>query len=115
VATQIARALRGKHKTVFAPHSDVGDFVIVVNAEKIQVTGQKSMKKIYYHHTGYPGGIKSARFEELQARKPETLIERAVKGMMAKNALNRGMLRRLKVYAGLAHPHLAQQPKPLEI
>jgi large subunit ribosomal protein L13 len=83
--------------------------------KKIQVTGQKSMKKIYYHHTGYPGGIKSARFEELQARKPETLIERAVKGMMAKNALNRGMLRRLKVYAGLAHPHLAQQPKPLEI
>jgi len=115
VATQIARALRGKHKAVFAPHSDVGDFVIVVNAEKIQVTGQKSMKKMYYHHTGYPGGIKSARFEELQARKPETLIGRAVKGMMAKNALNRGMLRRLKVYAGSAHPHLAQQPKPLEI
>ena len=99
---------------MFAPHSDVGDFVIVVNAEN---PGDRSEKheEDYYHHTGYPGGIKSARFEELQARKPETLIERAVKGMMAKNALNRGMLRRLKVYAGSAHPHLAQQPKQLEI
>lgn len=115
LATQIARALRGKHKAVFAPHSDVGDFVIVINAEKVQVTGQKNLNKIYYHHTGYPGGIKSARFDELLERKPEAVIQRAVKGMMAKNALNRGMLRRLKVYTGADHPHTAQQPQTLEI
>jgi large subunit ribosomal protein L13 len=115
LATEVARRLRGKHKAIFAPHTDVGDFVVIVNAEKVTVTGNKEMKKIYYRHTGYPGGIKETRLDEMRERKPEALVEKAVKGMMAKNALNRNMLRRLKVYVGPEHPHSAQQPQLLEV
>jgi len=100
VATQIANALRGKHKAIFSPHVDTGDFVIVINAEKIKVSGKKDEDKMYYRHTGYPGGIKSARFNELKEKYPERIVEGAVKGMMPKNALNRRTLLRLKVYAG---------------
>ena len=115
LSTQIATVLRGKHKPIFAPHTDVGDFVIVVNAEKIRVTGEKDLKKIYYHHTGYPGGLKSAKLEDMRRKKPEFLVQNAVKGMMAKNSLNRYMLQRLKVYIGDSHPHSAQQPQPLQV
>ena len=115
VATRIAHALRGKHKAIFSPHVDTGDFVIVVNAEKIHVSGNKDEHKMYYRHTGYPGGIKSTKFYELQKKYPERILEGAVKGMMPKNALNRRSLLRLKVYAGANHPHESQQPQPLNI
>ena len=115
VATRIAHALRGKHKTNFSPHVDTGDFVIVVNVEKIEVSGKKEEDKMYYRHTGYPGGIKSTRFHELREKHPERILEGAVKGMMPKNALNRRSLLRLKVYAGATHPHESQKPKPLSI
>ena len=115
VATRIAHALRGKHKAIFSPHVDTGDFVIVVNAEKIHVSGNKDEDKMYYRHTGYPGGIKSTKFDELQKKHPERILEGAVKGMMPKNALNRRSLIRLKVYAGATHPHESQQPQPLNI
>ena len=115
VATRIAHALRGKHKAIFSPHVDTGDFVIVVNAEKIHVSGKKDEDKMYYRHTGYPGGIKSTKFYELQKKHPERILEGAVKGMMPKNALNRRSLHRLKVYAGATHPHESQQPQPLNV
>ena len=115
VATRIAQALRGKHKAIFSPHVDTGDFVIVVNAEKIHVSGNKDEDKMYYRHTGYPGGIKSTKFYELQKKYPERILEGAVKGMMPKNALNRRSLLRLKVYAGATHPHESQHPQPLNI
>jgi large subunit ribosomal protein L13 len=115
LATKIAMLLRGKHKPIYAAHTDLGDFVVVVNADKIRVTGRKEEQKMYYHHTGYPGGLKSFRLSEMRERKPEALITRAVKGMLAKNALNRHYLRRLKVYTGAEHPHTAQQPKTLSI
>ena len=115
LATQISHVLRGKHKTLFSPHVDTGDFVIVVNAEKIHVSGKKNEEKMYYHHTGYPGGIRSAKFFELQEKHPERIVEGAVKGMMPKNALNRRTLQRLKVYTGSGHPHESQQPQPLNI
>ena len=115
VATRIANKLRGKHKAIFSPHVDTGDFVIVVNAEKINVSGNKDEDKMYYRHTGYPGGIKSTKFYELQKKHPERILEGAVKGMMPKNALNRRALLRLKVYAGATHPHESQQPQPLNI
>ena len=115
VATQIANALRGKHKAIFSPHVDTGDFVIVINAEKIKVSGKKDEDKMYYRHTGYPGGIKSARFNELKEKYPERIVEGAVKGMMPKNALNRRTLLRLKVYSGENHPHESHQPQPLNI
>tara|TARA_B100000686_G_C16707927_1_gene927420 strand:- start:7 stop:450 length:444 start_codon:yes stop_codon:yes gene_type:complete len=115
VATQIANALRGKHKAIFSPHVDTGDFVIVINAEKIKVSGKKDEDKMYYRHTGYPGGIKGARFNELKEKYPERIVEGAVKGMMPKNALNRRTLLRLKVYAGTTHPHESQKPQPLNI
>jgi|TARA_B100000029_G_C17021106_1_gene758608 large subunit ribosomal protein L13 len=115
LATKIADTLRGKHKVIFSPHVDTGDFVIVVNAEKILVTGNKDEDKMYYRHTGYPGGIKSTKFYELQEKHPERIIEGAVKGMMPKNALNRRTLLRLKVYAGSTHPHESQEPQPLNI
>ena len=115
VATRIAHALRGKHKAIFSPHVDTGDFVIVVNAEKIHVSGNKDEHKMYYRHTGYPGGIKSTKFYELQKKYPERILEGAVKGMMPKNALNRRSLLRLKVYAGSIHPHESQKPQPLNI
>ena len=115
LATEIAHRLRGKHKPEYTPHMDMGDYVVVVNCEKIQVTGAKRTAKIYYHHTGFPGGIKAASFEQVIERAPERVIQRAVKGMMPRNPLGRAMLKKLKVYAGPAHPHSAQQPQPLTI
>lgn len=114
MATEIARRLRGKHKPEFTPHVDTGDYIVVVNADKVQVTGNKVNGKIYYHHTGFPGGMKSASFGKMMERKPERVIEIAVKGMLPKNSLGRAMYRKLKVYAGAEHQHSAQQPKPLE-
>ncbi|MEX0943533.1 MAG: 50S ribosomal protein L13 [Pseudomonadales bacterium] len=115
MATAIANRLRGKHKAEFTPNVDTGDYVVVVNAEKVKVTGNKAEDKMYYHHTGYPGGIKSVNFETLIDQKPERVIEKAVKGMMPKNKLSRAMLSKLKVYAGTEHPHAAQQPQVLEL
>jgi large subunit ribosomal protein L13 len=115
MATEIANRLRGKHKADYTPHVDTGDYVVVVNAEKVKVTGNKAADKNYYHHTGYPGGIKSISFEKLIDKAPERAIEAAVKGMMPKNKLSRAMLGKLKVYAGNEHPHSAQQPQALEL
>ena len=115
VATEIARRLRGKHKAEYTPHVDTGDYIVVINAEKITVTGRKFKKKIYYRHSGFPGGIKSVSFDKLQEKNPTRIIELAVKGMLPKNVLGRAMYRKLKVYAGSEHPHTAQQPKQLDI
>jgi large subunit ribosomal protein L13 len=115
LASVIAHRLRGKHKALYTPHVDTGDYIVVTNAEKVVVTGRKFKEKRYYHHTGFPGGIKSSSFEELQKKNPVDIIERAVKGMLPKNPLGREMYRKLKVYAGNEHPHAAQQPKQLEI
>jgi len=115
LATQIADTLRGKRKPQYTPHCDVGDFVVVVNAEKIAVTGDKLQQKTYYRHSGYPGGIKSRTLAEMLERKPEDVIRLAVKGMLPRNKLARKQLLKLKVYAGAEHPHAAQQPKPLEV
>lgn len=115
VATEIARRLRGKHKAEFTPHVDTGDYIVVVNAEKIAVTGRKFKEKMYYRHSGFPGGIKSISFDKLQEKNPVRIIELAVKGMLPKNILGREMYRKLKVYAGSEHPHAAQQPRQLEI
>lgn len=115
LATEVATRLRGKHKPVYTPHVDTGDYVVIINAEKVAVTGKKASDKMYYHHTGFPGGIKEASFDKLIARKPEKVIELAVKGMLPRNPLGRAMYRKLKVYAGSEHPHAAQQPQPLEI
>ena len=115
LATQIADALRGKRKPEYTPHVDTGDFVIVVNAEKISVSGNKRAEKRYYRHSGYPGGIKSRTLEEMLERRPEEVIRLAVKGMLPRNRLARKQLTKLKVYAGPDHPHVAQQPQPLEI
>ena len=115
LSTAIANRLRGKHKPEYTPHVDTGDYIVVVNAEKVRVTGNKTTDKIYHHHTGYPGGIKSITFDKLIDKAPEQVIEKAVKGMMPKNKLSRSMLNKLKIYAGSAHPHSAQQPMPLEI
>ncbi|MBP6122532.1 50S ribosomal protein L13 [Providencia sp.] len=115
LATQIASRLRGKHKAEYTPHVDTGDYIIVLNAEKIAVTGNKREDKIYYRHTGYVGGLKQATFEEMIARSPERVIEIAVKGMLPKGPLGRAMYRKLKVYAGNEHNHAAQQPQVLDI
>jgi len=115
MASAIASRLRGKHKPEFTPHVDTGDFIIVVNAAEVSVTGNKAKDKIYHHHTGYPGGLKSISFEKLMEKAPEQAIELAVKGMLPKNPLGRAMARKLKVYAGSEHPHTAQQPQALEI
>lgn len=115
LASEIAKRLRGKHKPVFTPHVDTGDYIVVVNAEKVHVTGNKRTDKVYYHHTGYPGGIKSTSFEKLMEKAPERAIEKAVKGMLPKGPLGREMFRKLRVYAGPEHKHTAQQPKKLEI
>ena len=115
LATEIARRLRGKHKVEFTPHVDTGDYIIVINAEKVAVTGNKLADKVYYHHTGYPGGIKGITLEKQLVKAPERVIEHAVKGMLPKNPLGRAMFRKLKVYAGTEHRHEAQQPKALEI
>ena len=115
MATEIAHRLRGKHKAEFTPHVDTGDYIIVINAGKIRVTGNKTLDKKYYTHTEYPGGIREESFEKLVARKPERVIEIAVKGMLPHNPLGRAMLRKLKVYAGAEHPHTAQQPQELNV
>jgi len=115
LATQIANHLRGKHKPEFAPHVDMGDFVVVVNAEKIRVTGNKLEQKKYYHYTGYVGGIREISLKDLLVKKPEDVITKAVRGMLPKNRLGRALLKKLKVYAGPEHPHTAQDPKPLDI
>ena len=114
LATVVATRLRGKHKPEYTPHMDTGDYIIVINAEKVKVTGNKAKGKIYHHHTEHPGGIKSISFEKLMAHKPTEIIERAVKGMLPRGSLGRDMFRKLKVYAGRKHDHEAQQPQPLE-
>lgn len=115
LSTEIARRLRGKHKPEYTPHVDTGDYIIVVNAEKVRTTGKKLTDKVYYKHTGYVGHMKSITLEKLLAKAPERVIETAVKGMMPRNPLGRAMFRKLKVYAGPEHAHQAQQPKPLEL
>jgi len=115
LSTQIADVLRGKRKPEYTPHIDVGDFVIVVNAERISVTGNKRKEKRYYRHSGYPGGLRSRTLEEMLARRPEEVIRLAVKGMLPRSRLGRAQLRKLKVYAGPEHPHAAQKPEPMEV
>ncbi len=115
LASEIAKILRGKHKPTFTPHIDTGDFVIVINAEKISVTGKKASQKVYRRHSGRPGGMKTESFEHLRQRLPERIIEQAVKGMLPKNSLGRQLFTKLKVYAGPNHKHQAQQPEPLTI
>jgi large subunit ribosomal protein L13 len=115
LATEIARILRGKNKPTYTPHMDTGDFVIVLNADKVDVTGRKRSQKLYRRHSGRPGGMKTETFDQLQDRVPERIIEQAVKGMLPKNVLGRQLFRKLKVYAGSDHPHAAQQPEILTI
>lgn len=115
MAAEIAVRLRGKHKPMYTPHVDTGDYIVVINAEKVAVTGNKAQKKIYHHHSGFIGGLKSISFEKLIDKAPERVIELAVKGMLPKNPLGRDMYRKLKVYAGPKHNHEAQQPKVLDI
>ena len=115
LASEVAHVLRGKHKPTFAPHMDMGDHVIVVNAAKIQVTGAKASDKIYYHHSQYPGGLSEVPFERMAQERPERIVERAIKGMLPRNRLGRQMGRKLAVYAGPEHPHAAQMPVPLEL
>ena len=115
LSTQIADTLRGKRKPAYTPHIDTGDFVVVVNAEKIAVTGNKRAAKLYHRHSGYPGGLRTRTFQDMIDRRPEEIIRLAVKGMMPRNRLARKQLTKLKVYAGPAHPHVAQKPQPLEI
>lgn len=115
LASEIARRLRGKHKPEYTPHVDTGDYIVVVNADKIRVTGRKASDKLYHHHTGYIGNMKSISFEKMQQKAPGRVLELAVKGMLPKNPLGRAMYRKLKIYAGPEHKHTAQQPKTLEI
>jgi large subunit ribosomal protein L13 len=115
LATQVADALRGKRKPEYTPHIDVGDFVVVVNAEKVRVTGHKREEKLYYRHSGYPGGLRSRTLGEMLERRPEEVIRLAVRGMLPKNRLGRAQLRKLKIYAGPEHPHDAQKPQPMEV
>jgi large subunit ribosomal protein L13 len=115
LASKIAPIIKGKHKPIYTPHLDCGDYVIIINAAKVRVTGQKMEKKLYYHHSGYPGGIKSISLRNQLATYPERVLQSAVKGMLPKNKLGRRMIKKLKVYAGDSHPHEAQQPKPLEL
>jgi large subunit ribosomal protein L13 len=115
LASQIASRLRGKHKAIYTPHVDTGDFVVVVNADKLRVTGNKAQDKMYYRHTGYPGGIYETNFIKLQQRHPQRVLQKAVRGMLPKGPLGYAMLSKLKVYGGATHPHSAQQPKPIEL
>lgn len=115
LAAEIASRLRGKHKPEYTPHVDTGDYIVVINAEQVRVTGKKTSDKIYYSHTGFPGGIKEITFEKLLEKAPERVLEAAVKGMLPRNPLGRDMYRKLKVYAGTNHPHTAQQPQELKI
>jgi len=115
LAAEISRRLRGKHKPEYTPHVDTGDFIVVVNASQLRVTGRKAEQKTYYRHSGYPGGIYATTFEKMQARFPGRVLEKAVKGMLPKGPLGYAMFKKLKVYGGAEHPHTAQQPKSLEI
>jgi large subunit ribosomal protein L13 len=115
IATEIATRLRGKHKPEYTPHVDTGDFVVVINAEKVRVTGNKAKDKMYHHHTGFPGGLKSFSFEKLIDRAPDRVLKLAIKGMLPRTPLGRAMLKKLKVYAGNEHPHAAQQPQALQL
>ncbi len=115
LASEIAKRLRGKHKPEYTPHVDTGDYIVVVNATKVRVTGNKSRDKVYYSHSGYPGGLKEARFDELLAKAPHRVIERAVRGMLPKGPLGRAMYRKLKVYPNATHKHAAQQPEALRL
>jgi large subunit ribosomal protein L13 len=115
LASKIAPILRGKHKPIYTPHLDCGDFVVVINADKVRVTGRKMDQKFYYRHSGYPGGIKSISLRDQLAQHPERVVQAAVRGMLPKNKLGRRMMKKLKVYAGDSHPHAAQQPKSLEL
>jgi large subunit ribosomal protein L13 len=115
LASEIARRLRGKHKPEFTPHVDTGDYIVVVNADKLRVTGRKAQNKIYHRHSGYPGGVFSESFAKLHARQPERVLKFAVKGMLPKGPLGYAMLKKMKVYTGASHPHSAQQPKQLEV
>ena len=115
VASEVALRLRGKHKAIYTPHVDTGDFIVVVNADKLRVTGNKATDKIYYRHSGFPGGIYGTSFKDMQARHPGRALEKAVKGMLPKGPLGYAMVKKLKVYAGATHPHTAQQPKVLDI
>ena len=115
LATEVASRLRGKHKPEYTPHVDTGDYIVVINAEKVAVTGNKASKKIYYSHTEYPGGIKDISFEKLMEKAPERALQSAVKGMLPKGPLGREMFRKLKIYVGSEHPHTAQQPQTLEL
>ena len=112
LASEVAQVLRGKNKPCYTPHLDTGDFVVIINAEKVRVSGNKDTQKVYRRHSGRPGGMKTETFEHLQARLPERIVEKAIKGMRPHNALGRQLFRKLKVYAGAEHPHTAQQPKP---
>ncbi|MFA7506300.1 MAG: 50S ribosomal protein L13 [Burkholderiaceae bacterium] len=115
LAAELAHRLRGKHKPEFTPHVDTGDYIVVVNASRLRVTGNKSTDKVYYRHTGYPGGIRETTFEKMQARHPGRALQKAVKGMLPKGPLGYAMIKKLKVYGEASHPHTAQQPKVLEI
>jgi large subunit ribosomal protein L13 len=115
LASEVAVVLRGKHKPTFAPHFDMGDFVVVINAAKVEVTGEKATQKRYFRHSGYPGGLRDRSFEEMRAKFPERVVEQAVRGMLPRNRLGRQMYRKLKVYGGPDHPHAAQAPKPLPL
>ncbi len=115
LASQIASRLRGKHKPIFTPHADTGDFIVVINAEKVSLTGSKTANKVYYRHTGYVGGLKEITAQKLLAKKPEQVLRLAVRGMLPKNSLGRRQLKKLKIYAGSEHPHEAQKPEKLEI
>jgi large subunit ribosomal protein L13 len=115
LATEVARVLRGKHKPIFAPHMDTGDFVVIVNADKVVLTSDKAQKKMAYRHSGYPGGLKAISYGELLEKKPTEAVRKAVKGMLPKSPLGRSMLRKLKIYAGPTHPHAAQSPQPLAV
>ncbi|GMV56490.1 MAG: 50S ribosomal protein L13 [Betaproteobacteria bacterium] len=115
LASEIAKRLRGKHKPIYTPHVDTGDFIVVVNVEKLRVTGAKAQDKKYFRHSGYPGGIYERNFEKLQQRFPERVLQKAVKGMLPKGPLGYAMIKKLKCYAGSSHPHAAQQPRLLEV
>ncbi|HKB60854.1 MAG TPA: 50S ribosomal protein L13 [Gallionellaceae bacterium] len=115
LASQIAARLRGKHKAIYTPHVDTGDFVVVVNADKLRVTGNKAQDKMYHRHTTFPGGLYSTNFTKLQQRHPDRVLQKAVRGMLPKGPLGYAMLRKLKIYAGDSHPHAAQQPKPIDL
>jgi large subunit ribosomal protein L13 len=115
LATEVARVLRGKHKPIFAPHMDTGDFVVIVNAAKVVLTSDKLDKKKAYRHSGYPGGLRTISYADLMAKNPEEVVRKAIKGMLPKSPLGRSMLRKLKVYAGPNHPHSAQSPQPLVV